>query len=74
MKTALSRLRKWLFFFLLVGALVLATFLAIAATQPGDTFLDRLNALLEEANSGGLVTLEKAHVIRYLHSKSAGKT
>jgi PII-like signaling protein len=36
-------------------------------------FLDRLNALLEEADCGGLVTLEKAHVIRYLHGDSAGK-
>jgi PII-like signaling protein len=34
-------------------------------------FLDRLNTLLEEAKSGGLITLEKAHVIRYLHGKTA---
>ena len=33
-------------------------------------FLNHLNALLEEADCGGLVTLEKAHVIRYLHGKS----
>jgi hypothetical protein len=44
MDTALKQLRKWLFFVFLVGALVLATFLAIAATQPGDTLLERLNA------------------------------
>ena len=43
MTTALNRLRKWLFFVLLVGVLVVATFVAIAATQPGDTFSDRLN-------------------------------
>lgn len=30
-------------------------------------FLDRLDELLEETGAGGLVTLEKAHVIRYLH-------
>ena len=32
-------------------------------------FLSFLNTLLEEADCGGLVTLEKAHVIRYLHGK-----
>jgi hypothetical protein len=32
-----------------------------------NAFLDRLNELLEEADCGGLVTLEKAHIIRYLH-------
>jgi PII-like signaling protein len=30
-------------------------------------FLDIANRLLEEADSGGLVTIEKAHVIRYVH-------
>ena len=34
-------------------------------------FLDRVTELLEEAESGGLVTREKAHVIRYLHGASA---
>ena len=32
-----------------------------------DDFLSTINDLLEEADSGGLVTVEKAHVIRYLH-------
>ena len=30
-------------------------------------FIEKLNGLLEEADSGGLVTVEKTHVIRYLH-------
>lgn len=34
-------------------------------------FVDKLNDLLERADSGGLVTVEKAHVIRYLHGASA---
>jgi PII-like signaling protein len=34
-------------------------------------FLVRLNELLEETNAGGLVTLEKAHIIRYLHGGSS---
>ena len=34
-------------------------------------FVGRVTQLLEEAESGGLVTLEKAHVIRYLHGASA---
>ncbi len=36
-------------------------------------FIDKLNDLLERADSGGLVTVEKAHVIRYLHGASAGR-
>lgn len=32
-----------------------------------DEFLATVNDLLEEADSGGLVTVEKARVIRYLH-------
>jgi len=34
-------------------------------------FVDKLNDLLERADSGGLVTVEKAHVIRYLHGAGA---
>jgi PII-like signaling protein len=37
-------------------------------------FTEILNDLLEKADSGGLVTVEKAHVIRYLHGASAGRT
>jgi PII-like signaling protein len=36
-------------------------------------FLEHVSRLLEEAESGGVVTMEKAHVIRYLHGASAGK-
>lgn len=36
-----------------------------------DRFLQRVNELLEESGSGGLVTVEKAHVHRYLHGGSA---
>ena len=35
-----------------------------------DAFLEKVNALLEESNSGGLVTLEKARVVRYRGSES----
>lgn len=34
-------------------------------------FIEKLNGLLEEADSGGLVTVEKTHVIRYLHGAGA---
>ena len=34
-----------------------------------NALLNHINTLLEEADCGGLVTLEKAHVIRYLHGK-----
>ena len=34
-------------------------------------FLPRLHALMAEANSGGLVTIEKVQVIHYLHAKKA---
>jgi PII-like signaling protein len=37
-------------------------------------FVERVTQLLEEAESGGLVTLEKAHVIRYLHGASANNS
>jgi PII-like signaling protein len=33
-----------------------------------NTFLPRLNTLLEEAQCGGLVTMEKVSVIRHVHS------
>ena len=36
-----------------------------------EAFLDSVTRLLEDAGSGGLVTMEKAHVIRYLHGASA---
>ena len=36
-----------------------------------NAFLPRLQALIEEARSGGLVTMEKVQIIRYLH---AGET
>jgi PII-like signaling protein len=36
-------------------------------------FLEHVSRLLEEAESGGLVTMEKAHVIRYLHGSSASE-
>lgn len=39
--------------------------------QKVSAFIERLDRLLEEADSGGLVTMEKAHVIRYLHGSSA---
>ena len=38
-----------------------------------DDFLERVNELLEESQTGGLVTVEKARVIRYLHRSSADK-
>ncbi len=34
-------------------------------------FVDTVSRLLEEAGSGGLVTMEKAHVIRYLHGAAS---
>ena len=36
-----------------------------------DDFLVRVNELLEETGAGGLVTVEKAHIIRYLHGRSS---
>ena len=36
-------------------------------------FLEQVSSLLEDAGSGGIVTMEKAHVIRYLHGSTAGK-
>ena len=39
--------------------------------QKVQAFIETLNRLLEEADSGGLVTVEKAHVIRYLHGAGA---
>jgi len=39
----------------------------VDAVDKVTAFLDSVNRLLEEADSGGLVTIEKAHVIRYLH-------
>lgn len=36
-----------------------------------NAFLPRLHALMAEANSGGLVTIEKVQVIHYLHAKKA---
>jgi len=39
----------------------------VDAVDKVTAFLDNVNRLLEEADSGGLVTVEKAHVIRYLH-------
>lgn len=34
-----------------------------------NAFLPRLETLLEEANSGGLVTLEKVDIVKYAHKK-----
>ena len=34
-----------------------------------NAFLPRLERLFEEADSGGLVTVEKVQIIRYLHGK-----
>ena len=34
-----------------------------------EAFLPRLSAMFEESNSGGLVTVEKVEVVRYLHKK-----
>ena len=39
-----ENLRKWLYFVVTVGAFVVLTFVAIAATQPGDTFIERLQS------------------------------
>jgi PII-like signaling protein len=38
-----------------------------------NAFIEKLNGLLEEADSGGLVTVEKTHVIRYLHGAGAAR-
>lgn len=38
-----------------------------------NAFIEKLNGLLEEADSGGLVTVEKTHVIRYLHGANGGR-
>jgi PII-like signaling protein len=35
-----------------------------------DAFLPTLQALFEKADSGGLVTIEKVQVLRYLHRKN----
>lgn len=35
-----------------------------------DAFLPRLSAMFEEANSGGLTTIEKIDIIRYCHGKA----
>ena len=32
-----------------------------------DDFIPRVNELFEEAESGGLITMEKVEIIRYLH-------
>lgn len=32
-----------------------------------DTFLKRLDELFEQADSGGLVTIEKVEIVRYVH-------
>lgn len=34
-------------------------------------FMEHVSRLMEDAESGGLVTMEKAHVIRYLHGATA---
>jgi PII-like signaling protein len=34
-----------------------------------DAFMPTLNALFEKADSGGLVTIEKVQVLKYLHRK-----
>ena len=36
--------RRWVFFLVLVGLIVLAALWILAALQPGDTFLERLGA------------------------------
>jgi len=36
-----------------------------------DAFLPTLHDLFEKANSGGLVTIEKVQILRYLHSRQA---
>ena len=41
---SIGGLRRWLFFLVLVGLIVVAFFLAIAAIQPGATFWDRVGA------------------------------
>ncbi len=35
-----------------------------------ENFLPKLNEIFEEANCGGLVTIEKAEVIKYITQKS----
>ena len=37
--------------------------------QKIDAFIPVIDRLFDEANSGGLVTMEKVDVIRYLHAK-----
>ena len=37
-----------------------------------EAFLEKINRLLEECDSGGLVTLEKARVVRYRGSEAPG--
>lgn len=37
--------------------------------QKIDTFLPKLHALFERADSGGLVTIEKVQILRYLHGR-----
>lgn len=36
-----------------------------------DSFMERLHQLFEEADSGGLVTIEKVEIVRYLHRPSS---
>jgi PII-like signaling protein len=35
-----------------------------------DNFLDILHNIFEEANSGGLITIEKAEIIKYISNKA----
>ncbi len=39
-----------------------------------DAFLPNLNALIEEARCGGLVTMEKVNIVRHLHEVVPGKS
>ena len=36
-----------------------------------DSFRERLHQLFEEADSGGMVTIEKVEIVRYLHRPSS---
>jgi len=42
-----KNLRKWVYFVIVVGVFVAIAFVAIAATQPGGTFIERLKSAYE---------------------------
>lgn len=42
----------------------------VDSTDKIENFLPRLHDIFEEANCGGLITMEKAEIIKYIASKS----